>query len=44
MREERKHVKTQEKDNIRISITYGQTPLIDCMKKIITKRVLHNHK
>ena len=39
MNRENNYPKTQEKDSIHISVTYGYKPLIDCMKNIITRRV-----
>lgn len=32
--------KTQQEKEIKILVTYGDKPLIDCMKKIISKRIL----
>ena len=39
-----KHTKIENEDDIRVSITYGDKPLVDCMRNIIIRRISQKRK
>lgn len=44
MRKKDNNAITEDENNIYVSITYGDKPLVDCMKNVIIRRISQKNK